>query len=567
MLQELSIRNLAIIDDIQIVFSNGFTVLSGETGAGKSIIINAVNLLLGGRATSKHIRTGASTAEIEALFQVGEDSRVSKTLEEAGYEASATLLVRRIISGNDRHRLYINGRIATVRLLNAIAANLASISGQHANQGLLDEGQHLEILDRFGGLADLRADVAKQYHNINPLIRRLAELKQKREKRAERIEALKYEKREIEDAAIAPGEDEALERELRLLKNAEMLYQAVHGSVDVIYSADSAVVERLAAVNSELEKAAAIDSSLSGPVKGISDASFQLEDIATELRSYLSGIIIDEGRIEDIEGRLDFLRKLARKYGGSLESTLAHLESATKELSGIENISDEIADAESELAKAREKLIDAAKRLSEERNRHANSLSEKVENELASLQMDKTRFQVSLEAIPASGGTDNPLVSDGKAIGESGMDKAVFLIAPNVGEALKPLSGIASGGELSRVVLALKAILAETDSVETVIFDEVDAGIGGGVAEVVGEKLRELSEFYQVICITHLPQIAKFGRSHFRIFKQIVSDRTSTVIEPLDEEERVQEIARMLGGIEMTQTTLDHAVEMLESAK
>lgn len=564
MLRELSIKNFAIIDDLHICFSDGLTILSGETGAGKSIILNAVNLLLGSRATIQLIRTDAESAELEATFQIAFKSRVSEIMVQHGYNSSEELLIRRIISRNGRHRIYINGRLATIQLLNSITENLASISGQHEHQGLLKEEQQLLILDQFGGLVPLRKQVSKLFHEILPLITELNKLNAIKDRQSEHIELLEFQKKEIIQTSITPGEDSALEKERMRLKNGETLYQAAHDSIEALYNTQGAVVERLVEVRRNLDRVCQIDSELSSAAKGIADTTFQIEDIIEELRNYLKNIQIDETRLEDVEARLDILQKLKRKYGGSLDAVIAHLESIEHGLSEVENISDKINATEAKLSELHSQLAKLALKLSEKRDHTAINLAKKLEMELTTLKMSQTQFQVFLRTISAGDKADPYLTIDGKTIDETGIDCASFLIAPNVGEDLKPLAGIASGGELSRVVLALKAILAETESVETVVFDEVDAGIGGGVAEVVGKKLSFLARHHQVICITHLPQIAKFGDHHFKISKHVEQGRTITNIDPLGDEERIKEIARMLGGVEITRATIDHAREMLD---
>jgi DNA repair protein RecN (Recombination protein N) len=566
MLQELTIRNFAIIDDLNISFSGDLTVLSGETGAGKSIILNAVNLLLGSRANATLIRTGAEVAELEALFQIAPKSDVAIVMEQHGYDASEGLLVRRLISRSDNNRIYINGRLSTMQLLNSITENLASISGQHAHQGLLKEDQHLLILDQFGDLMSLRKEVFQCFHEILPLIEKLHNLISTKEKQAERIELLEFQKKEITEASIALGEDAALEKERTILKNGEALYQSVNGSIEELYSAQGSIVERLVEVKKNLEKAGSIDPQLTLKAEGVAGVTFGLEDLVENLRTYLKTIQIDEKRLEIVEDRIDTLQRLKRKYGRTIEAVKKHLDSISQELSGIENISGTIADTEKELSMLHKKFVQLAETLSGKRKETAKILAKKVVTELDSLEMSSTRFQISLKNTPADEKSYRYLTARGNLLTETGLDRATFLIAPNIGEALKPLASIASGGELSRVVLAMKAILAETDSVETVVFDEVDAGIGGSVAEVVGKKLSSLAEHHQVICITHLPQIAKFGNQHFCISKSVSDGRTITSINPLNEKDRLKEIARMLGGVEITQATLDHAREMLETA-
>ncbi len=563
MLQELSIKNFAIIDDLTIRFNGGFTILSGETGAGKSVIINAVNLLLGSRASSKMVRTGADTAELEALFGIPAKSRAAKIMADQGHTAEEGLIIRRVISAGDRHRVYINGRLTTMQALGEITRSLASISGQHAHQVLLREDEQLGILDRFGGLDNQRARVAEGVRQIQDLIKALKRLKSREKRSAEKRELLKFQKNEIDAADISPGEDETLEGERKRLKYAETLYGTVFQSVETLYSAEGAAMERLGAARADLEKAGDIDPVLSQRAKELSEAVFQVEDVVQELRSYLGSIEVDDKRLEEVEERLDVLGRLKKKYGGKLDAVLTFRDTIDAKLSEIENLSGEVRKTEAALANVNREIGGLAVKLSKKRKQAGARLSKLVTAELAGLEMQGTRFEVVTVPVPADEKADPSLVFNNCLLTENGIDAVSVLIAPNVGEDLKPLSKIASGGELSRVVLALKVILAGTESVETVVFDEVDAGIGGGVAEVVGKKLADLAGRCQVICITHLPQIARFGDNHFLIFKKVKNKRTLTHIEPLDAEQRVQEMARMLGGVKISATTIEHARELL----
>ncbi|MCG6973512.1 MAG: DNA repair protein RecN [Desulfobacterales bacterium] len=564
MLQELSIRNFAIIDDLKISFSGGLTVLSGETGAGKSIIINAVNLLLGSRATAKLVRTGCDAAELEALFQIKGQPEIVRMMKENEYDPEEGLLIRRIISRTDRHRIYINGRLATIQLLNMITENLASISGQHAHQGLLKEDQQLAVIDQFGGLTDLREAVYRCFHEIVPLVQRLNDLKAKKLRQTEHIQLLEFQKKEIEAAGISPGEDSDLEQERTRLKNSEALFQAVHDCIETLYDSQGAVVEHLLQATKDLEKAALIDPALAMSAKRISGTAFEIEDIAEELRTYLKNIAVDESRLEGIEDRLNTLTKLKRKYGGTLDALFSRQETIEQELSSLTGLTGHIEDIEKKLSRLHGTLVELATTLSEKRKQNAKILAGRVENELAALKMPRTQFEVSFQTMPAEASANPYLIVERNAVHETGIDRVSFLIAPNVGEPLKDLSHIVSGGELSRIVLALKAILAQTEAVETIVFDEVDAGIGGSVAEVVGKKLSVLAGRHQIICITHLPQIAKFGDHHFSISKHVSDGRTKTLIQRLNSDERVKEIARMLGGEKITKATMVHAREMLD---
>jgi len=564
MLKELSIRNFAIIDDLHIRFDAGLTILSGETGAGKSIIINAVNLILGSRASTDMVRTGAESAELEALFDIAPQSRSARTAADMGYDLTEGLLVRRVISRVEGNRSYVNGRLATLQVLSAITENMASISGQHAHQGLLKEDQHLLMLDQFAGLMTQREAVSALVREIIPDLKHLRELRARQARQAELTELLEFQQKEIAAAGIAPGEDRELEQERTRLKNAGALVEAVQGGVDTLYSASGSVAERLTEVRRNLERMGRIDPQVGAKAEACAEIVYRVEDLVEELRAYLKSVEFNDRRQEEVEERLDALNRLKRKYGGSLEAVLEKLASSTAELSAIENISTGIAAVEDRLRERHAATARQAAALSKKREAAAKRFAARVAAELSTLKMADTEFAVALSATPADTDTDPHLVVGTHAVSESGIDRAVFTIAPNVGETLKPLVAIASGGELSRVVLALKSILAASESVATIVFDEVDAGIGGAVAEVVGRKLAALARHHQVICITHLPQIAKFGDHHFKISKHVASGRTRTAITLLSADDRTREIARMLGGEKITRVTLEHARELLK---
>jgi DNA repair protein RecN (Recombination protein N) len=563
MLKELSIRNFAIIDDLQIQFEPGLTILSGETGAGKSIIINAVNLILGSRASTEMIRTGAHSAEIEALFNPDPQSCAVRAAKEVGYETAEGLLVRRVISRTEGNRVYVNGRLATLQVLSAVTENLASISGQHAHQGLLKEDQHLLMLDRFASLLPQRETVAALYHDLLPQLKQIADLEARQARQAELAELLDFQQREIAAAAPHPGEDRELEQERLRLRNIEALYETVQRGVESLYGGSGSALEHLTQVRRDLEKMARLDAMLTPPAEMCAEVAYRVEDLVASLRAYLKGLDINAGRLEAVEERLDLLNRLKRKYGGSLEAVQARLDQSTADLAAIETLASGIAAAQDRLRELHARIEKQAVELSRKRRDAAKRFTVQVAQELSRLKMSGTEFGVELSLIPAGAGTDPFLLTGSSALSDSGIDRAVFTIAPNVGESLKPLASIASGGELSRIVLALKSIMAATESVGTIVFDEVDAGIGGAVAEVVGQKLAGLARHHQVICITHLPQIAKFGDFHFRISKEVIEGRTRTVITRLTPDGRTREIARMLGGEQITRVTLEHARELL----
>lgn len=564
MLKELSIRNFAIIDDLQIRFDAGLTMFTGETGAGKSIIINAVNLLLGGRASMEMIRTGADSAELDALFDIAADSPVRRVAAEQGYDLSEGLLVRRVIARAEANRIYVNGRLATLQVLAAVTENLASISGQHAHQVLLKEEQHLLLLDQTAGLMPAREAVAALFREIVPQVKRLKDLRVRQARQAERVELLEFQEREITAAGVGPEEDRELEEERGRLKHSETLYETVQGGIDLLYGAEGSVVEQVAEVRRGLEKMTRIDPQLAPLMTASEEIGIRVEDLVAELRTYLRALEPDDRRLETIEERLDLINRLKRKYGGSLAAMREKRDAAVSELAAIEHIGADISAAEERLRELQAEMARKAGALSRRRRAAAKEFAARVAAELSTLKMAGTKFEVVFSTVPADPGTDPHLTIEACAVSENGIDRAVFSIAPNVGEALKPLAAVASGGELSRVVLALKSILAANETVATIVFDEVDAGIGGAVAEVVGRKLADLARHHQVICITHLPQIAKFGDQHFRISKQVSAGRTRTLITSLSTADRTQEIARLLGGEKITRLTLEHAREMLK---
>jgi len=449
-------------------------------------------------------------------------------------------------------------------VLAAVTENLASISGQHAHQGLLKEDQHLLILDRFAGLMPLRESVSALYHEILPQLKRLEDLKARQARQAELTELLEFQQREITAAALQPGEDRELEQERLRLKNAGVLYEMVHGGIEALYGGSGSAVDRLAEVRRGLEKMGRIDPLLTPKAEACAEIAYRVEDLVESLRAYLKSLDINEGRLEAVEERLDLLNRLKRKYGGSLAAVLEKLAQSAADLAAIGNITAELGAAQERLHELHARIAKQAAVLSRKRRDAAQRFTARVASELSRLKMSGTEFGVALTRLPATADTDPHLALDSSAVSDSGIDRAVFTIAPNVGEALKPLAAIASGGELSRVVLALKSILAATESVGTIVFDEVDAGIGGAVAEVVGHQLADLARHHQVICITHLPQIAKFGDHHFRISKYVADGRTRTSLDPLVADGRTREIARMLGGEKITRVTLEHAKELLK---
>ena len=567
MLRELHIRNFAIIEDLNLSFSEGLNILSGETGAGKSIIIGALTLLLGGRSSPEMIRPPEEEAVVEALFSVAPHSVTTHQLEEWGVAGDENLLVKRVISRTGKSRAFINGSFVTLQMLNQLGMELISISGQHEYQVLIRTDKHVDILDDFGNLVPLRGQVEQEYRRYLEVSRRLDDLRGAEKDKVQRKELLCFQIEEIEGAHLKMGEEERHREEERILSNAQRLIELTSSVYDNVYQSPDSAIERLRESVSRLKGVVAIDDSTTPIFSSLETVLFQLEDVAHSLREYIQKVNFDQSRLEEIEMRLDEINKLKRKYGGSLEEVIRSQERAEKELEQIKSNEEELTRLEKEEQDSEEKLLQRALELSRRREHAASLLSSKVENELHSLGMKRAIFKVKLEK---ERGRDKNSVHRGInldefRVTEKGLDAVEFLIGPNPGEEVRPLARIASGGELSRTILALKRIVARKRGSSTLIFDEVDSGIGGATAEVVGMKLKEIAHQQQTLCITHLPQIASFADLHQSIYKEAREGRTVTFVKKLDSpKEREEEIARMLGGTTITARTREHAREMLK---
>lgn len=557
MLQELRIKNFAIIDELDLSFLKGFNILTGETGAGKSIILNAVQLLLGDRASEELIRSSEEEASVEALFDISENREVKGRIQEKGQRLLGTeerdsLLVRRVISRSGRGKAFINGNLATLGMLSEIGEELLSIYGQHEHQSLQRVDTHIDILDEFGELMELREEFQNLFQRFTSLSQELDRIRGEKERREKERELKAFQSKEIEKAGIRIGEEQALKEEKKVLAHAKKLTDFANASEELLYSTEGSAIERMQAVLHQGKEMTMIDPSLSPIFKNLDGALIQLEEVALALRDYSKRIEVNPGRLEEIEIRLEEIDRLKRKYGSSEADILRFKEEIDDTLNSFTSDEERLSRLEREVGPLQEEMTQRAQKLSRERKQVASELKRSVEKELATLGMKKTTFQVRI---------------DDQALSNKGKDRIEFLISPNIGEEVKPLAKIASGGELSRIMLAMKRILAIIGGRQVLIFDEVDAGIGGAIAEVVGRKLRELSKHHQVICVTHLPQIACFAERHHSVKKEVKSGRTVTVVDPLEKEARVEEIARMLGGVKVTEKTRAHAQEMMENAK
>lgn len=562
MLKELRITNFAIIDALHVHFHQGLHVFTGETGAGKSIIIEALSLALGGRASAEMIRSGEDTATIEAAFDLAGHREVIELARGHGIDIDGEeLLIKRAISAS-RNRVYVNGALSTVAVLALLGSKLVEIHGQYEQQTLLHPEHQLDIFDSYAGVLELRYSLERQYYYLQGLRKRLAELTAQADERLRRQQLLQFQLQEIDQAQLRSGEEEELKGERHVLMHTEKLLQITQSSSELLYAGEDTVVERLGRVLASLEEASTIDPVLKPVSEDLRTALYQMEEAGRSLGDYASRVEFDPSRLAEIEDRLAELSTLKRKYGATVEDILAHCDGLAKELAALQHQADNIDALHAEIVATERQVREQALDLSQRRLAVGETLAQAVERELQALSMSAARFVITFHRTPDPAGF---ITVDGAPVQLTpvGIESVEFLFNSNPGEEPRPLAKIASGGEVSRVMLALKSILAAVEQVPTLVFDEVDAGIGGGVAEVVGRKLKALTDTSQVFCITHLPQVASRGDIHFLIEKQVVLGRTVTTVRPLTQRERVDEIARMSGGLVITDTTRKLAAELL----
>lgn len=557
MLVELCIQNFAIIDTLEISFHPGLNVLSGETGAGKSIIVGALSLILGDRASSEMIRTSAEEAVVEAVFQVTENGELAKRMAGMGMEPAQELVIRRIVSRGGKNRIHVNGHPVSLSMLAVLGECLVDICSQHEHQVLLNPERHLDILDAYACLGEEREAFGLLYDEHQAVLARLREIEGVRRQRLEREEWLRFSIREIREAAPVPGEEAALRNERQVLGNIRKLQELAGRAHESLHGRDGSVLDSLRGIMADIREIRRIDGTFGLSESDLEGLYYGLEEAAGTLRVYRDGLSVDPGRLEAVEDRLELLRRLKRKYDGDEAAILGRAEEMEQELERISRVEEDAEQLGREEARLREALEARARVLSERRRQAALELRKDLEEEIRSLRMDPARFEIP---VRPSGSPESPSIS------RRGRDDVEFLLSTNIGEEPKPLHRIASGGELSRIILAMKKVLVRGGSVGTIVFDEVDSGIGGATAEVVGERIRDVSGRHQVVCITHLPQIACFAQRHFRVSKALAEERTTSRVEVLSEAERLEEVARMLGGVRITEKTRAHAREMMGRA-
>jgi DNA repair protein RecN (Recombination protein N) len=553
MIESLRIRNLATIEDAEIRFGEGFSVLTGETGAGKSIIIDGLKLALGEKASPDLIRTGKREAVIEAVFRLPAGVRLA---DETPPAEADELLIQRHIAQEGTGKAYVNGVLVPVRKLRDLGQGLVDIYGQNDHVFLLQIENHRRYLDEYLGLGPLVDEVGALSRTLRSLVREKAELESRRREREQRLDFLDFQIKEIGDAGLRPGEWEELAAERHILKNAEKISGLIARSLDLADLAEGSASATLAALREAIRELGHYDQSLSAFEEPLGEAAITVRELADGLVKLKEGQSLGPERLEEIEGRLSTIEKLKRKYGETVEAVLAHLEKAREEHADLARSEEKLADIDARIGRAAQDYMTAAGRLSRRRSEGGRKLAAEVEKEIAVLAMKKARFRVNLETLP----TDT---FDAATARDSGLDGVEFLISPNPGEEIRPLRKIASGGELSRIMLAIKTVGKERGALRTLIFDEIDSGIGGKTAECIAGKLRDLAGRHQVICITHLPQIASFASHHFRIEKAVDRERTFTTVSELDFAARVEEIARLLSGSRITPTAVENARELL----
>ncbi len=546
MLKELRIKNFAIIDDLKVRFEERLNVLTGETGAGKSIIVDALSLALGSRAQSDLIRTGEKEAVVQAYFEVGADEKFI----DLGIDVSDGLILRRYISSAGKSRSYINDVMVNLQTLAELGKSLLDIHGQHEHQSLMSVEKHGILLDLYGKLYTDRENVKSLYEEVQVLKREKTELTQKVKDRAHRVDLLKFQINEIDTASLKPGEKEVLIEERRILTNLNKLKELIETSYALLYGTEGSCIERLSSIIAKVKEMSSIDESVTETLTLLESAMPLVDDAAIFLRGFKDRYDLDPGRLSEVEDRLELIKRLEKKYSEGIETILAYRGEAKKELKGLEFTDERLESLENELKSREEILLRAALSLSKKRKEVGKKAEELIGKELKELAFSKAAFKIDIRQA---------------AITSNGLDRVEFMFSANPGEPPKSLTKIASGGELSRVMLALKSILADVDNIPILIFDEVDAGIGGRTAERVAKKLKVISNKHQVLCTTHLPQIASLGDFHLKVGKRRKEERVCVEVKELSGEERLDEIARMLSG-KITEVSLKHAQELLRTA-
>jgi DNA repair protein RecN (Recombination protein N) len=561
-LRSLYIRDYALIEELDVEFSSGLNIITGETGAGKSILVGAMKMILGERASLEVVRSGAKKAVIEGTFLGGDQPRLRALLEENAVDVQPAIILRREISPS-QSRAFINDSPATLQLLRDAADLLIDLHGQHEHQSLLRVETHVEMLDGYGGLGALVRAYRERYEAVATLTREMRQLRARERELAREKELFGFQIEEIDRVGPGEGEEEALDAERRVLENAERLFEATAGLFEALYEADGNVNDRLVLARNELDDLARIDASFSEQLAEIQSAQIVVSEVAKFLQDYNARIEFNPERLEAIRERLGDLEHLKRKYGGTVDAVLAHRRKIGETYDIASDFEGAIARLEKQIGEARAELTDAAVRLSAKRREAAAKIEEAIVHELSVLGMPHSRFEVRFDVEQDGDGWISLENGTSVAALPGGMDVIEFYITTNVGEEPRPLAKVASGGEISRIMLALKTILARSERLPILVFDEIDTGISGAVARKVGESMRELGQFHQIIAITHLPQIASLGDAHFVVEKYVEDNRTKTRIRPLEGDERAAQVATLMSGARLTDAAMESARELM----
>jgi DNA repair protein RecN (Recombination protein N) len=564
MLRELRIKNFAVIDEVALRLGPGLNVLTGETGAGKSIILNALGLLSGARVSSEVIRHGHDEASVEALFDALPPT-IAEKLEGAGIDPDEDLVIRRLLSRSGKNRVYIGGILCPLNLLAEIGMGLVHIYGQHEHQTLLRPETHIGLLDAFGGLIGAVSAMGDKFAQFSSVWQTLKNARDALEERRRERGLLQAQVEEIANARLGENEEEELQAKKNILVHGEKLYQGCCEGQELLYEGERALIAPLGRYANKLKDLSQIDTALATAAELVQGAVAQLEEANMELRRYAERMHFDPDALEQLEDRLAELQRLKRKYNGRIEDVLRRQQEAEAELQAIDRGESELPELERAFEAARESAWRAAGTLSLERQKAAKRFKRELERELKSLGMPQTVFQVQFLENEEKA-DEPPFYLGGKRIGARGIDQVEFYFSPNPGEPPKPVARVASGGELSRLMLAIKSLVLSPGDIPTLLFDEVDAGIGGSVAEIVGKRLKKVAAAHQVICVTHLPQIAALADSHHVVQKEISKGHAITSVKELRASERVDEVARMLGGIKITERTRKHAEELVRGS-
>ncbi len=565
MLKTLRIKNYALIDEVEVEFEAGLNILTGETGAGKTIIIDAMSLVLGERASSDEVRSGTEKAVVEGVFAVAGNRKLKKLLEEHQIDWNEELILRRDVSSKGQSRCFVNDTPATLYLLKNVGDLLVDLHGQHEHQSLLRVDTHINLLDDFGGLEGLVGEFRRAYDASQGLFGELEELKEKEHQLKEKKELYEFQIREIDALRLQPGEEEELESELKILENAEKLYEATSRLYEMLYEGDHSVHDQLVLARNQLEDLATIDRSFEAMKSECASADAIVDEVTRFLQQYNSRVDFNPERLEHNRNRLGQLALLKKKYGGSVDSILRHRETIGQEVALAENFEGEIRKLHQQIEEVRSLASEIAQRLSIKRREVARKVAKTIVDVLAGLGIPNAQFDVSVENRKVVAG-ENGFVKLGREFYETtprGIDFVEFYVSTNIGEDVKPLVKVASGGEISRIMLALKSILAKSERLPLLVFDEIDLGISGRIAQAVGLSLKNLSSFHQVIAITHLPQITSLADTHFVVEKVRDGKRTATRMRKLNLEERVHEVAKLMSGEEVTAAGLKGARELI----